>query len=166
MLPHTSFGWQRYSGTGGTGAFPSLAEARALRARALVSKVLESRPVWSRNRKAVKPLSFRFPSPLPVTRRNSRVGQENDRIGFSQSDASLHHIKDDDLKLLSVRCSKGTDALDAALCSLGVFSRTPKRGSAVVRRNSIARQLSCLKRPTHHESVVNQSFIAKVNHRE
>ena len=43
---------------------------------------------------------------------------------------SLHHIKDGDLKLLSVRWSKGTDALDAALCSLGVFSRTPKRGSA------------------------------------
>jgi len=38
---------------------------------------------------------------------------------------SLHHIKDDDLKLLSVRWSKRTDALDAALCSLGVFSRTP-----------------------------------------
>ena len=43
---------------------------------------------------------------------------------------SLHHIKDDDLKLLAVRWSKGTDALDAALCSLGVFFRTPKRGSA------------------------------------
>jgi len=43
---------------------------------------------------------------------------------------SLHDIKDDDLKLLAVRWSKGTDALDAALCSLGVFSRTPKRGSA------------------------------------
>jgi integrase len=43
---------------------------------------------------------------------------------------SLHHIKDDDLKLLAIRWSKGTDALDAALCSLGVFSRTPKRGSA------------------------------------
>jgi hypothetical protein len=42
----------------------------------------------------------------------------------------LHHIKDDDLKLLSARWSKGTDALDAALCSVGVFSRTPKRGSA------------------------------------
>ena len=27
---------------------------------------------------------------------------------------SVHHIKDDDLKLLSVRWSKGTDALDAA----------------------------------------------------
>jgi len=43
---------------------------------------------------------------------------------------SLHHIEDDDLKLLAVRWSKGTDVLDAALCSLGVFSRTPKRGSA------------------------------------
>jgi hypothetical protein len=38
---------------------------------------------------------------------------------------NLHHIKDDDLKLLSVRWSKRTDALAAALCSLGVFSRTP-----------------------------------------
>jgi hypothetical protein len=43
---------------------------------------------------------------------------------------SLHHIKDDDLKLLAVCWSKGTDALDAALCSFGVFSRTPKRGSS------------------------------------
>lgn len=43
---------------------------------------------------------------------------------------SIHQIKDDDLKLFSDRWSKGTDALDAALCSLGVFSRTPKRGSA------------------------------------
>jgi hypothetical protein len=34
---------------------------------------------------------------------------------------SLHHIKDDDLKLLSVRWSRRTDALDAALCSR-VFS--------------------------------------------
>jgi hypothetical protein len=43
---------------------------------------------------------------------------------------SLRQIQEDDLKLLHVRWSKGTDALDAALCSLGVFSRTPKRGSA------------------------------------
>ncbi len=43
---------------------------------------------------------------------------------------SLYQIKDDDLKLLAVRWSKGTDVLDAALCSLGMFSRTPKRGSA------------------------------------
>ena len=41
---------------------------------------------------------------------------------------SLHHIKDDDLKLLSVRWSKGTDALDAALCSARrVFSDTEAR---------------------------------------
>jgi len=43
---------------------------------------------------------------------------------------SVHHTRDDDLKLLAVRWSKGTDALDATLCRLGVFSRTPKRGSA------------------------------------
>jgi integrase len=52
------------------------------------------------------------------------------RILLARGYDSLQHIKDDDLKLLSVRWSKGTDALDAALCSLGVFSRTPKRGSA------------------------------------
>jgi len=52
------------------------------------------------------------------------------RILLVQGYDSLHHIKDHDLKLLAVRWSKGTDALDAALCSLGVFSRTPKRGSA------------------------------------
>jgi site-specific recombinase XerD len=52
------------------------------------------------------------------------------RILLVRGYSNLHHIKDDDLKLLSVRWSKGTDALDAALCTLGVFSRTPKRGSA------------------------------------
>jgi hypothetical protein len=53
------------------------------------------------------------------------------RLLFARGYDSLHYIKDDDLKLLSARWSKGTDALDAALCSVGVFSRTPKRGSAL-----------------------------------
>jgi len=52
------------------------------------------------------------------------------RLQLARGYDSLHHIKDDDLKLLSARWSKGTDALDAALRSVGVFSRTPKRGSA------------------------------------
>jgi len=52
------------------------------------------------------------------------------RLLLARGYDSLHYIKDDDLKLLSARWSKGTDTLDAALCSLGVFSRTPKRGSA------------------------------------
>ena len=51
------------------------------------------------------------------------------RILLARGYDSLHQIPDDDLKLLSSCWSKGTDALDAALCSLGVFSRTPKRGS-------------------------------------
>jgi integrase len=42
---------------------------------------------------------------------------------------SLHQIQDEDLKTLSPRYSKGADVLDAALCALGVFSRTPKHGS-------------------------------------
>ncbi len=52
------------------------------------------------------------------------------RILLARGYDSVHYIKDADLKLLSARWSKGTDVLDAALCSLGVFSRTPKRGSA------------------------------------
>jgi hypothetical protein len=34
------------------------------------------------------------------------------------------------MKILYPRWSKGTDAPNVALCSLGVFSRTPKRGAA------------------------------------
>jgi integrase len=41
----------------------------------------------------------------------------------------VHQIQDEDLKALSLRRSKGMDVLDAALCSLGVFSRSPKHGS-------------------------------------
>lgn len=61
------------------------------------------------------------------------------RILLARGYDSLQQIHDDDLKLLSSRWSKGTDALDAALCSLGVFSRTPKRGSA---RHSRRRRLT------------------------
>lgn len=43
------------------------------------------------------------------------------------------------MKILYPRWSKGTDALAAALCSLGVFSRTPKRGAA---RHSRRRRLT------------------------
>ena len=31
--------------------------------------------------------------------------------------------------MFHLRWSKGTDALDAALCSLGIFQRTPRRGA-------------------------------------
>jgi integrase len=61
------------------------------------------------------------------------------RILLARGYDSLHQIQDDDLKLLASRFSKGTDVLDAALCSLGVFSRTPKRGSA---RHSRRRRLT------------------------
>lgn len=42
---------------------------------------------------------------------------------------SVHQIKDEDLKTFSEHYSKGIDVVDAALCSLGVFSRSPKHGS-------------------------------------
>ena len=42
---------------------------------------------------------------------------------------SLRQIQEEDMKLLYPLWSKGTDALDAALCALGVFSRIPKRGA-------------------------------------
>jgi len=41
----------------------------------------------------------------------------------------LNEIQDDDLKQLSTHYSKGIDVLDAALCALGVFPRTPRHGS-------------------------------------
>jgi integrase len=43
---------------------------------------------------------------------------------------SVRQIQEEDMKLLHHRWSHGTDALDATLCSLGVFARTPRRGSA------------------------------------
>jgi hypothetical protein len=42
---------------------------------------------------------------------------------------TLNDIQDDDLKQLSTHYSKGIDVLDAALCSLGIFARSPKHGS-------------------------------------
>jgi hypothetical protein len=61
------------------------------------------------------------------------------RILLARGYDSVHYIKDEDLTLLSARWSKGTDVLDGALCSLGVFSRTPKRGST---RHSRKRRLT------------------------
>jgi integrase len=61
------------------------------------------------------------------------------RLLLARGYDSLHYIKDDDLKLLCGPWSKGTDALDAALCSLGVFPRTPRRGIA---RHSRKRRLT------------------------
>jgi hypothetical protein len=52
------------------------------------------------------------------------------RLLLARGYYNLHQIQDEDLKLLGGRWSHGTDALDAALCALGVFSRTPKCGSA------------------------------------
>jgi integrase len=52
---------------------------------------------------------------------------------------SLRQIQEEDMKLLHHRWSHGTDALDAALCSLGVFLRTPRRGST---RHSRRRRLA------------------------
>jgi len=49
---------------------------------------------------------------------------------------TLHDIQDDDLKELSTHYSKGIDVLDAALCALGVFARSPKHGSTRHSRRS------------------------------
>jgi integrase len=49
---------------------------------------------------------------------------------------TLNDIQDDDLKQLSTHYSKGIDILDAALCALGVFARSPKHGSTRHSRRS------------------------------
>jgi integrase len=51
------------------------------------------------------------------------------RLLLSHGYEGVNQIQDEDLKNLSLRYSKGMDVLDAALCSLGVFSRSPKHGS-------------------------------------
>lgn len=61
------------------------------------------------------------------------------RILLAHGYETLDQIQDDDLKNLNGHWSKGTDVLDAALCSLGVFTRTPRRGSA---RHSRRRRLA------------------------
>jgi integrase len=50
------------------------------------------------------------------------------RLLLARGYDNLRYIKEEDLKLLSGHRSKGNDVLDGALCSLGVFSRTPQRG--------------------------------------
>jgi integrase len=61
------------------------------------------------------------------------------RILLAHGYENLRLIQDEDIKRLNGRWSKGTDALDAALCSLGVFARTPRRGST---RHSRKRRLT------------------------
>jgi integrase len=61
------------------------------------------------------------------------------RILLVQGYDSLRQIQEEDMKVLHLRWSKGTDALDAALCSLGIFARTPRRGST---RHSRRRRLT------------------------
>lgn len=49
--------------------------------------------------------------------------------------ASISELTEEDLKAIPPR-STGTDVLDAALCSLGVFNRTPQRGPTRRHRRS------------------------------
>jgi integrase len=61
------------------------------------------------------------------------------RLLLVHSYARLHQIQEEDLRTLSLTYSKGMDVLDAALCALGVFNRSPMRGTT---RHSRGRPLS------------------------
>jgi integrase len=61
------------------------------------------------------------------------------RLLLAHSYERLHEIQDEDLRRLSLTYSKGMNVLDAALCSLGVFHRSPMRGAT---RHSRRRALS------------------------
>ena len=52
------------------------------------------------------------------------------RILLTRGYDSLYQITEEDLTQRPLRWSKGSDTLDAALCGLGVFARTPLRGSS------------------------------------
>lgn len=55
------------------------------------------------------------------------------RILLVRGYPTLQEITDADLAAIPPQWSKGSDVLDAALCALGVFARTPQRGAS--RRN-------------------------------
>ena len=50
------------------------------------------------------------------------------RILLARDYEALSEVRDDDLRL-PARGANGTDVLDAALCDLGVFNRSPRRGT-------------------------------------
>lgn len=115
---------------------PSIAWLSDVRVNQWIVRLREDHPLRQQHS-----LLLRATAPITWTSSfNRHLAVSNGlRILLARGYDSLHQIQDDDLKLLSSRWSKGTDALDAALCSLGVFSRTPKRGSA---RHSRRRRLT------------------------
>ncbi len=62
-------------------------------------------------------------------RSRDRAGRSGLRLMLAQGYQRLSEITDTDLQRLPSD-ERGTDVLDAALCSLGVFDRTPQRGSS------------------------------------
>jgi integrase len=60
------------------------------------------------------------------------------RILLVHGYTTLQEITDADLAAIPRQWSKGSDVLDAALCALGVFTRTPQRGAS--RRNRRGRR--------------------------
>jgi integrase len=82
---------------------------------------------------------------------------------------TLHDIQDDDLKDLSINYSKGIDVLDAALCALGVFSRSPKHGSTRHSRRrplTITELVEVARIPAHFREVMIlylETYAARVS---
>jgi integrase len=52
------------------------------------------------------------------------------RLLLTHGYRTLQEIREQDLAAIPVASAKGSDLLDAALCTLGVFARTPQRGSS------------------------------------
>jgi integrase len=93
------------------------------------------------------------------------------RLLLTHGYEGLHQIQDEDLKALSLRYSKGMDVLDAALCSLGVFSRSPKHGSTRHSRRrllTIPELIDVTRTPRHFRDVTIlylETYSARVSDR-
>ena len=82
------------------------------------------------------PLFQQYDQPLLPWRKSSNsnlsrhlAARSGLRVLLTRGYADLTEITDTDLERVP-STEKGTDVLDAALCSLGVFDRTPQRGSS------------------------------------
>jgi integrase len=93
------------------------------------------------------------------------------RLLLTHGYEGVHQIQDEDLKTFSVRYSKGIDVLDAALCSLGVFSRSPKHGSTRHSRRrllTIPELVDVTRTPRHFREVMIlylETYSARVSDR-
>ena len=144
--------WPRWR-AGGHGA-PPYRWSAGVRAAVIARAV---RPGWQGVMPAISPLHWIKPLPEsdPLHVENARLSAAINGLHWARHDAHhraqtlglrillasgyarLEEITEDDLRGVAVEhLPRGIDALDGALCALGIFNRTPKRGPTRLMRTS------------------------------